>query len=1005
MSSRDSRRCLHALSAALGVLLVSATPLLSQTGIITGRVTDAASAAGVSAAQVQLAGLSLGTVTGDDGSYRIVNVPAGSYTLVVRRIGYEERRTPDVVVGTGATITVNVLLDEALKTLSSVAVTGTRNQPEKVLDAPAQISVISSERIAERPAVTISENLKSTVGVDVQQGGIAQSNIVARGFNNAFSGSMLMLQDYRFAGVPSLRVNVPFLFTGTNDDIERMEVLLGPASALYGPNSANGVLHVITKSPFTSQGTTISLDGGERSVIRAGLRHAGSTSEKFAYKLSGEVMRGKDWQYVDPGEPQTFSQFAPEARRGQPNERSFDLEKLTGEARMDIRPRDGMELISTVGFTKAGSGLELTGANGTVQVRDWTYMNLQQRFRWNRLFAQAFVNNSNAGNADASSSEGSYLLRSGQPIVDKSSVSALQVQHGFDMADDRQTFTYGLDYIATKPETGGTINGQNEGLDNVNEYGAYVQSTTRPNSRVELLAALRLDGNNVIEGGFVSPRVALTFKPTPTQNVRMTYNRAFSTPANFSFFLDLIQAPNVGGSGYDVRAFGNKPKEGWSFRRDCTGAFGNLCMKSPLVPGGQYVGASASSAYGPIFQARGAAVTAAITPGIIGALQSPLVGLSAAQAQALGTALGSGIVSHLGGTTPTDAQVGTRVAFIGTAGNLSPTDLTDIAPLDASFNNTYEIGYKGVIGNRATLDIAAWRQQRGDVGTSAALATPNVFFNSTTFQGYTAEQIVAAATPILMSQNFSAEQAAAVAGALAASIAPSLATQFAPAPLGVVTFDGETIPSNVLYATYQSVNKNLWVTGIDLAASFAFTQRLSAEGTFSHMNANVFEGIPGGNSAPLMANSPKNRGTLSLRFEDAERAYTLESRVRMQESYPVNSGVYATNVAFVIPAGNPGAVANASGGYDKCNPAPAGTYCYEDVPDFATLDLQFSKRFAVGAKEMRWSVNAQNIFDTSIRTFPGVPQTGRLVMDPSAVHLLSVRATRYAARSRRVACV
>ena len=69
--------------------------------------------------------------------------------------------------------------------------------------------------------------------------GGAQNNVVARGFNNAFSGSILMLQDYRFAGVPSLRVNVPFLMTGTNEDVERIEVLLGPASALYGPNPAN----------------------------------------------------------------------------------------------------------------------------------------------------------------------------------------------------------------------------------------------------------------------------------------------------------------------------------------------------------------------------------------------------------------------------------------------------------------------------------------------------------------------------------------------------------------------------------------------------------------------------------------------------------------------------------------------------------------------------------------------------------------------------------------------
>ncbi len=117
--------------------------------------------------------------------------------------------------------------------------------------------------------MTAADQVQGLAGVDVSKGGIAQSNVVARGFNNTFSGSLLMLQDYRFAGVPSLRVNVPLLFTSTNEDIERIEVLLGPASALYGPNSSHGVIHTITKSPFTSQGTMLTVDGGTHSLFRA----------------------------------------------------------------------------------------------------------------------------------------------------------------------------------------------------------------------------------------------------------------------------------------------------------------------------------------------------------------------------------------------------------------------------------------------------------------------------------------------------------------------------------------------------------------------------------------------------------------------------------------------------------------------------------------------------------------------------------------------------------------
>ena len=79
--------------------------------------------------------------------------------------------------------------------------------------------------------------------------------------------------------------------------------------------------------------------------------------------------------------------------------------------------------------------------------------------------------------------------------------AAAQLQHGFDLGE-KQSFTYGADYIWTNPRTGGTINGGNELVDNVTEYGAYIQSSTKPIKQVELLLAARADGNSVIAGQF-----------------------------------------------------------------------------------------------------------------------------------------------------------------------------------------------------------------------------------------------------------------------------------------------------------------------------------------------------------------------------------------------------------------------------------------------------------------------------------------------------------------------
>lgn len=961
------RRVLVLTALAVGAASVATSPLPAQGGAITGKVTDAATGRPIENVQVGAlltGGQQYGAVTAADGSYRIANLPNGTYAVTARAIGYERKTVSNIRPGQ----TADFALTQATTTLSQTVVTASRSRPEKALDAPAQISVISSERIESTPAVTVTDHLRSTPGVDINRGGIAQANVVARGFNNAFSGSMLMLQDYRFAGVPSLRVNVPFLFTGTNEDIDRMEVLLGPASALYGPNSSNGVLHVITKSPFNSQGTTISLDGGERSVFRTGVRTAQKLNENVAFKLSGEYMQGRDWEYNDRSEPTVFPSTAnvPAERRGKANDRDFDLQRFTGEARLDVRPTTNTEAITTLGYTKVGSGIELTGANGSAQIKNWTYLSLQQRFRWNKLFAQVFLNSSNAGNDNAQDASGTYLLRSGQPIVDKSRVAAGQLQHGFDVGK-KQTFTYGVDYIWTNPQTGNTINGDNEGRDNVTEYGGYIQSTTRPSKYFEVLLAARGDGNNVIKGQFFSPRAALILKPTENQNVRFTYNRAFSTPANFSFFLDLIQTPNVGGSGFDIRARGNPPKEGFQFKRDCTGsALGSMCMKSAYTNGGNFTGVSAAAA----FPGAIAALSSRLVPAIAGGLQQQ--GFTAAQAQAVAT----GMVQFLGTRTPSSADLATRVSYLTAPTTpVTAAQIGDISPLAASFNNTYEIGWKGIVANKLRFDISAWGQERGDVGTSAALATPNVFFgNPQQLGGYLGQQIGAflASQPL----GLNGQQIQALAGGLATALTPNVAAL----PVGVVTFANQPTAANAVYATYLTSAGKIWIRGVDMAVDVSATDRITLDAAFSYQSQNVFNGINGGNNLPLMSNSPLSRGSLGMRYKNDDNGLGFDVRGRFNQAYPVNSGVYATGLSFPLAAGQVGAVPGAQGGVGLCSPAPNGTFCYEDVPEAFLLDAQVSKRFNLGAQKLMWSLNATNLLDNRVRTFPGVPEIGRMIM-------------------------
>ncbi|MCC7053009.1 MAG: TonB-dependent receptor [Gemmatimonadaceae bacterium] len=968
------------LLPAAASLLFAATAA-AQSGSLTGRITTRDAGRPLDNARVTVAegARVVGVATsGESGQYTLPNIAAGTYTVSVSRIGFRLQRFPGTVVRSGQATTVNAGLEEVPTQLNAVVTSVSRRQ-EKALDAPASVAVISTEAIERRPSITVADHVRGTPGVDVSAGGIAQSNIVARGFNNAFSGSLLTLQDYRFAGVPSLRVNVPFLATGTNEDIDRIELLLGPASALYGPNSSAGVLHVITKSPFTSQGTTLTIDGGERSVFRGGIRHAGAVGGKFGYKVSGEYFTGDDWHYNDPGEPDSVSRRLTDgaAPVRVANQRDFLTQRYAGEARIDWRPRDGMELVSTYGLAHINNAVELTGANGAAQIRNWSMQTLQQRFRWNRFFGQVFANLSNAGNADSLSSTGTFLLRTGGPIVDLSRVVAGQLQHGASFGP--LDLVYGLDYIWTNPRTGGTINGANEERDNVTEQGGYVQGRYQMTKRLELLTALRLDQTNVIKGTFVSPRAALQWKPEPNSTARLVYNRAFSTPGNFSFFLDLPQGRNafsslvgtvrsgLGAAGalvpgapfnYDVIANGNPPKAGFQYDRSCTGAgFGSFCMRSSLLGSNAPVAASAAAAFPALATAMTPALRAVLAASLTGSLGATGAGIAA-----------NAIMTRLSTATPTNAQISTR-ATLDVAGTLlrgvpgvQPAAVRDLGALGAAFNDTYEIGYKGLSSSgKLSFDVSSWYQRRGDVAVTAALATPTVLFGSPTelgtyIGGQAAAALAGSGLPLTPLQIQT----------IAGNIAPSLAAAMAPLPLGTVTFNNASIVSNGnLRATYQRLDKIVEVFGTDIGLSYALSDKFSLDGTASVVSNIIFVDVQVG-PQPFALNAPGAKGSLTSRYSNAETGWGGEVRYRYTNAFPVNSGVYVSGQPLVTTGTVVGRDAN---------------YTYNPVPVNNLFDVGISKRFGgTTRRALTWSLNVTNLFDRRVPTFAGTPAIGRLAM-------------------------
>ena len=259
-----------AVAFALGAY---ARPLAAQQGTIRGRVTDAASQRPVGDVQVIVVGTSLGALTGPNGEYTIVNVPAGQRTVRARRLGFTlVDKTATVSAGQGSTL--DFVLAQSATQLEQLVVTGTAGAAEKrtVGNSITQLDV--ADIAAKQAVFNVTEVLQSkTPGVSILPGSGAPGTageIRIRGassisgyrpvvFIDGVRYSIDDLGSFSATGggtlglAQSTQVTSALNFLNPND-IESIEVIKGPAAAtLYGAEAANGVIQIITKKGTRGQ--------------------------------------------------------------------------------------------------------------------------------------------------------------------------------------------------------------------------------------------------------------------------------------------------------------------------------------------------------------------------------------------------------------------------------------------------------------------------------------------------------------------------------------------------------------------------------------------------------------------------------------------------------------------------------------------------------------------------------------------------------------------------------
>ena len=887
------------------------------------------------------------TVTHEDGGVRqgvskatgileILDLVGGVYTITASSPGYADIVMEDVALTVDATKLLEIALPSETIQLEKVSVTASRRR-EKVLEAPASVALIGDSDIKDRVAPSVTEHLKSAGAVDVVTAGLGASYVVVRGFNNVFSGSLLSLVDNRIASVPSLRVNSYSLVPTASEDIEQIEVVSGPGAALYGPNSANGVMHIITRSPFTSQGTTVSVGGGERSILMSSLRHAGVVNETIGYKFSGNFFRGNDWQ----------AGRAKEDLEGE-GEPIFDTYRASGEFRVDYSPSTDTTAILASGFTQA-TGTELTGI-GAGQAKNWTYGYIQGRFIHKELFAQAFWNRSDAGDT--------YVVRSGLPTVDNSSLYVGQIQHGYSFGT-LQRFTYGLDLLLTRPDTGRTINGINEEDDNINEIGAYLQSETKILPQLKFIAAGRVDDHNQLEDIVLSPRVALAYQPNDDHNLRVTYNRAFNTPRTSDLFLDILSAkdpfqlganfqPVLGFSpNIDIRAQGVRSETGFTFKRS---ADGRPEFRSPFSPLAKLPTETYIPLDDPVFTnimwsiGRGA-VMGGVKPifeaGLTAqGLPEPIV---AVLSDGFDTLIPQQVIGVKNVLRSLDPEAGDFVDV---------ENVNDVNPLTPTITQTYEVGYKGILMNKLAFSADVYHSRIKDFVGPLVVETPNVFLDPVTLGASLGKQItVALADPqnAALHQALLAFDTPAQGGNGNGSPVDELVKLFVagtenngPAfiPFGTVTPEQAADP-NAIMLTYRNYG-DISLNGLDLNFTYYLNPSWSFSANYSFVSKDLFEDVDG--LGDIALNAPKNKFGASVQYLNADLGLGVGLRTRYVAGFPIRSGVYIGDLEY-----------------------------------YYTFDLNAGYDLPIGPRP-RLSLTVQNLLNRRHQQFIGSPEIGRLSM-------------------------
>lgn len=574
----------------LALLLFINTSLAQQpksVGRLAGTVTDARTGEVVYGATVVVEGTRAGTITDEKGVYIIQGIAPGGYTITVRYVGYKSV-SKQAIINPDAVTMLSFAISTLETSINEIVVTASKGKPEKKLDAPMAIETVSAEAIRTSASPSPLGAVAKLKGIDFVERGVNTVDITSRGLNTQFNTRMLTLVDGRLATLPGIGLPQFTLAPDPLIDLASVEIVVGPAAALYGPNAHAGVVNMITKDPFNFPGSEVSVKGGSLSLFDVAGRYA-DYSGKFGWKVTGQYMQsdnfnsgntfiyypkkgfiGENQTLLNPETPATkqitkefFNALLDSGYAWRDTDLSeFKANLVKADGAFYWRYSNAFNLKAEAGFSQTTGFI---GSNfGVLEANDYkiNYQNLQFNGRIEKVdwYAQVTRTGNSAGNSFQLQDKALFMTREilrvrsipGNENLPLSELRKLinmgYVDSASGVVDDSQLFDSelqlryklgqfdlvgGFQYRYYDPKASFLTNADNVQPDKditAKEIGGYLQADTRVlKDKLRLTVAARLDDHTYYDLQF-SPKVAAVYSLTPDHNIRVGYNRAFKVP-------------------------------------------------------------------------------------------------------------------------------------------------------------------------------------------------------------------------------------------------------------------------------------------------------------------------------------------------------------------------------------------------------------------------------------------------------------------------------------------